>query len=170
MIDGDKIAGVTVEARQEGKTIASTKTDGKGDFTLTGLKPGFYRFVFTKEGLSDGVSGETEIKAGTVHTLKNLKMNIDKGTLAVVRGTVFDANGRIVPGAKIEVFRITNDSLKKIGEKYTNNDGEFGISLPPQNARYRFQASIEGAESASKDAEVTAGEVTRIAISLKAKK
>ncbi|MEP6925951.1 MAG: carboxypeptidase-like regulatory domain-containing protein [Pyrinomonadaceae bacterium] len=166
---GNKIAGVTVEARQNGMTVATAQTNGQGDFTIANLKPGVYRFIFNKTGLSEGVSGDVEVKAGTILKLSRLILGIDKGTLALVRGSVFDTNGRIVRGAKIEISRITGDSLKKMGEKYTDDNGEFAIRLPSETARYRISANINGMEPATKDFEFSGGEAFRIALTLKAK-
>lgn len=167
--EGNKIPGVAVTARQEGKEIASARTDAKGDFTLVGLKPGVYRFVFNKEGLSEGVSSDVTVKAGNMLTLKRLIMSVDKGTLAQIRGSVFDPDGRIVRGAKVEIFKVTGESLRKLGERYSDGNGEFAYRLPSQAARYRFTVSIEGAETVNKDLEVNGAEVYRFAVSLKVK-
>ena len=166
---GDKVSGVTVEARQEGKTVATVQTDGKGDFILANLKPGVYRFIFNKSGLSEGVSGEIAVKAGTFLKLSRLILGIDKGTLALVRGSVFDEGGHIVRGAKVVISRITGDSLKKMGEKYSDDNGEFAIRLPAETAKYRISANLNGAEPAVKDFEFSGGEAFHIALTLKAK-
>lgn len=166
---GNKIAGVTVEARQEGKTVATVQTDSKGDFTFANLKPGVYRFVFNKTGLSEGVSAEISVKAGTILKLSRLVLGVDQGTLALVRGSVFDYTGRVVRGAKVEITRINGDNLKKMGEKYTDDNGEFAIRLPAQTARYRIFATANDTEPTSKDFEFSGGEAFRIAITLKQK-
>ena len=166
---GDKVSGVAVEARQEDKTVATSQTNGNGDFTIANLKPGIYRFIFNKAGLSEGVSGEIEVKAGTTLKLSRLILGIDKGTLALVRGSVFDDGGHIVRGAKIIISRIMGDSLKKMGEKYSDDNGEFAIRLPAETAKYRISANINGAEPTTKDFEFSGGEAFRIALTLKAK-
>ncbi len=166
---GDKVSGVTIEARQDGKTVATEKTDSKGDFTVKNLKPGIYRFFFNKSGLSEGVSGEVEVKAGTVLKLSRLILGIDKGTLALVRGSVFDSGGHIVRGAKIVVSRILGDGLKKLAEKYSDDNGEFAIRLPAETAKYRISANINGEEPTIKDFEFSGGEAFRIALTLKPK-
>lgn len=165
---GDKVAGVLIEAKQEGKDVTSVKTDGKGDFVISNLTPGVYSFVFNKDGLSEGVLTNVNVKGGQIITLKRLIMGVDKGRLANVRGSVFDPNGRIVIGAKIEVYRVTGDNLKKLGERYSDGAGEFAYRLPAEAARYRFTVSIQGAETTSKDLEVNGAEVYRFAITLAA--
>lgn len=166
---GNKIPGVMVEARQNGKTVVTAQTDAKGDFAIVNLKPGVYRFVFNKNGLSEGVSGDVAVKAGSVIKLSRLIMGVDKGTLALVRGSVFDSTGRIVRGAKVEIVRLNGDALKKMGEKFTDENGEFAIRLPAETARYRISANVNGEEPTSKDFEFSGGEIFRVALTIKAK-
>ena len=167
---GDSISNVLVQARQDDKDVASAKTDGKGDFTISSLKPGVYTFVFTKQGLSEGTLTNVEVKSNTMLTLKRLTMSVDQGTLAVVRGSVFDSNGRSVQGAKVEIAKISGDSLKRIGEGYSSQSGEFVFRLSPDAARYRITVNIRGAETASKDIEINGAQIYSTAISLKAAK
>jgi hypothetical protein len=168
---GKSVAGVTIEARQEGKTVVTAQSNAKGDFALSNLKPGVYRFVFIKTGLSEGVSQNIEVKAGNVVTLKKLVMGVDAGTLAIVRGSVFDVNGRSVKGAKIEIAKISGDGTKRISETYSNDGGEFGFRLQPDNARYRLTVSIKGAETAAKDLDIDGGaQVYRTVVTLKSNK
>lgn len=167
--EGDKIAGVSVAARQNDKDVRIVKTDGKGEFVLNGLTPGVYRFVFNKDGLSESMTGDVSIKGGNISTLKRLVMFVDQGTLALIRGSIFDTDGRIVRGAKIEVVRVSGGNLRNMGEKFSDNNGEFSFRFPSEAARYRFTVSISGAETATKDLDVDGAEVYRFAVSLKAK-
>jgi hypothetical protein len=146
------------------------RTDGKGEFVLAGLKPGVYAFVFNKEGLSEGTLTNVEVKQGSIITLKRLIMGVDKGKLANVRGSVFDPGGRIVRGAKIEIFKVMGDGARKLGERYSDGAGEFTYRLSPEAATYRFTVSIEGAETTSKNLEINGAEVYRFAITLKPEK
>ncbi|MDQ4121086.1 MAG: carboxypeptidase-like regulatory domain-containing protein [Acidobacteriota bacterium] len=166
--NGDSVSGVRVEAQQDEKAIASTRTDRKGEFHLAGLKPGVYNFVFTKEGLAQGTLPRVEVKAGEISKLTRLVMAVDQGTLAIVRGSVFDANGRSVYGAKIEIFKISGGE-KKVSQIFSSQSGEFIFRLPPAEARYRVAVTIEGAERGSQEIEVSGAQVYRVAISLKPK-
>ena len=168
MTNGDSISGVRVEAQQEEKSIASTRTDGKGEFQLAGLKPGIYDFVFTKDGLAQGILPRVEVKAGEISKLTRLVMAIDQGTLAIVRGSVFDANGRSVYGAKVEIFKISAGE-KKVAQIFSSQSGEFTFRLPPAEARYRVAVTIDGAERGSQELEVNGAQVYRVAVSLKPK-
>lgn len=166
LTDGKTLAGVAIEVRQSEKPVAVTKTDNKGDFQLVGLKPGVYNLIFTKEGLSQGTLPRVEVKAGEVLKLTKLVMGVDQGALAILRGSIFDANGRSVYGAKVEVFKISGDS-KKVAQIFSSESGEFIFRLPPAEARYRVSVTIDGAERGSQEIEVNGAQVYRVAVSLK---
>jgi hypothetical protein len=168
LTNGNSISGARVEAQQDEKSIASTRTDRKGEFQLDGLKPGIYDFVFIKEGLAQGTLPRVEVKAGEVSRLTKLVMATDQGTLAIVRGSVFDANGRSVYGAKIEIFKISGGE-KKVSQIFSSQSGEFTFRLPPAEARYRVAATIDGAERSSQELEINGAQVYRVAVSLKPK-
>lgn len=165
---GDTVAGAKISVQQDGKETARATSDKKGEFTLVGLQPGVYRFVFTKSGLSQGELTNVEIKTGMMLRLKKLVMNVDQGSLAIVRGSVFDPNGKSVGGAKIEVAQIGNNS-KKFRETYSSQSGEFTFKLPPDAANYRFRITIDGAETASKELQIDGAQIYRFAVTLKAR-
>lgn len=168
MTNGNSISGVRVEAQQDEKSIASTRTDSKGEFQLTGLKPGVYDLVFTKEGLSQGTLPRVEVKAGEISKLTRLVMAVDQGTLAVVRGSVFDANDRSVSGAKVEIFKISGGE-KRVSQIFSSQSGEFTFRLPPGKARYRIAVTIDGAERGSKEVAINGAQIYRVVVSLKPK-
>lgn len=165
--DGKTIANVAVEARQAETVAATARTNNSGDFQIDNLKPGTYVFVFKKAGLSEGVSKPVEIKAKTMHTLKRLILTVDEGSLALIRGSVFDHDGRIARNARVEIFRVSGENLKKLGERTTDTNGEFAFRLPSEAARYRFVVKLENGEPTDKDLDVNGAEVYRFAISLK---
>jgi hypothetical protein len=97
-----------------------------------------------------------------------LVLTIDEGTLAFLRGSVFDPIGRSVPGAKIELARLEADgTAKKIDGRLTNESGQFVFRLTPDAATYRVTVKLDGAEAVSKDVEIDGPAVYRIALSLK---
>jgi 5-hydroxyisourate hydrolase-like protein (transthyretin family) len=170
LVNGETITNVTVEARQENKVIAATQTDARGNFTINNLKPGVYKFVFNKKGLSEGTSTGVNIKAGTKLTLKKLIMTVDEGALAIIRGSVFDSSGRSMSGVKAEVFKIANDNSRKINEAFTSQSGEFVFRLPPDAAQYRFLVTADNAEPVSKNFDVKEGaQIYYLSITLKGK-
>ncbi|MBV9960574.1 MAG: carboxypeptidase regulatory-like domain-containing protein [Acidobacteria bacterium] len=161
--------GISVVARLGEREVVSVTTDSKGSFALSGLAPGLYTLRFNKAGFSTGTLSNIEVKAGKVRELSDkLVLTVDEGTLAFLRGSVFDPIGRSVPGAKIELARIEADgTAKKLDGRLTNETGQFVFRLTPEAAKYRVTAKIEGAETVSKDVEIDGPAVYRIALSLK---
>ena len=166
---GDELAGVLIEARQNGETIAGAKTARDGTFLISGLKTGIYDFLISKDGYSSGSLAKVEIKAGKPRNLgDNLALATDEGTLAIIRGSVFDQNGRSVTGAKVEIAKVTGEGTgKTIATSYTTISGDFVFKLPSNSADYRISVSIKGAEPAAKTLAVSGAQVYRLAISLK---
>lgn len=161
------LAGVTVTARMAGKDVQKAKTDAKGNFQIGGLKSGSYNFVFERAGYTGGVKYDVEIVAGETRDLGDkLIMTVDSGSLVLIRGSVFQEDGRSFANAKIDMFRVLADgSLKKLGTAATNYSGDFGFRQPAGEARLRFTASADGM-SASKDLEVSSAGIYRLAITL----
>lgn len=164
---GDAISGATVTAKSKGEDVKSAKTDSKGFFVLSGLKPGIYNLVFEKNGYSTSVRYNVEIKGGSINDLgEKLILNIDPGTQVIVKGSVFDKNGFGIYGAKIEIQKINDDgSTKKVGSGYTSEGGEFTFRFKEASAKFRVIASAKGAKG-SKDIEVDSAAIYRLAITL----
>ena len=167
LTNGNAISGVLVEAQQNEKEIGRGRTDKNGDFTIVGLKPGVYDFLFTKDGLAQGNLTKIEVRAGEMLKLSKLVMAIDQGKLAIVRGSIFDADGRSIRGARVEISKISGDSAKKISEIYSSQSGEFIFRLAPDAARYRVIVFDGGKERGSKEVEINGAQIYRVAISLK---
>lgn len=166
---GDGAAGVIVTARQGEREVSNTTTDNRGEFTLSNLAPGIYSLVFRRPGLRVGTLDQIEVRAGQVRRLADrLFLPIDEGTLALVRGSVFNAGGRSLRGARVEIARVNPDgSLRRIGNpRVTNDMGEFAFRLPPSDALYRVTATISGAQPASGDVRVEGPAIYRLALTL----
>jgi hypothetical protein len=160
-------SGVSVVVRQGDHEVARTTTDRNGDFVIQRLEPGSYGLTLRKAGLSVGAIEAVEVKAGQVHPLNRLMLKIDEGSIAFLKGSIFDGDGRSLSGARIELARILEDgSLKKIDGRVSNETGTFVFRLTPDPAKYRITAKAEGMQPASKDLEVDSAVVYRIAISL----
>jgi hypothetical protein len=164
---GEGIAGATITARLKGEDIKTAKSDAKGYFVLDGLESGVYNIVFERNGYSSGVRSNVEVKSGVISDLgEKLILSLDPGTQVIVKGSVFDKNGRSVYGAKIEIQRIGEDGkTKKIGSTYTSESGEFTFKFPEASAKFRVIASSKGTKG-SKDIEVESASIYRLAISL----
>jgi hypothetical protein len=165
---GDAISGATITARQNGEDVKSATSDGKGKFVLDNLKTGIYNVVFTKGGFSSGLKYDVEIKKGKVNDLGDrLILTVDQGTQVIIKGSVFNEDGRSVPGAEVKIERISaTGSVQKVGSVYTSISGEFTFRQPEGAAKFRLTASAKGV-STSEEVEVSSAAIYRLAITLK---
>lgn len=163
--------GVTVVVRRGDTEVSRATTDKNGEFMVSRLAPGVYGLTFRKPGLSIGTVEDIEVKAGKTRSLGDrLVLTIDEGSIAFVSGSVFSADGRSVPNARVELARILDDgSTKKIDGRITTQTGSFKFRLPPERGDYRVTVKADGAEPVSKDVEVDGAAIYRIALSLPSK-
>ena len=165
---GASASGVSVKVRRGDEEVAQTTTNAKGEFEVQGLAPGSYGLTFRKAGLQVGKMEDVSVRAGKTASLKDhLFLPIDEGSLALLRGSVFNAEGRSLPGARVELARVEADgSLKKLDGRVSNSTGSFGFKLPPDRARYRVTVKADGAQTASQDVEVDGAAIYRVAVTL----
>jgi carboxypeptidase family protein len=161
-------AGVSVVIRQGEREIGRVVTDKNGDFLIRRLAPGSYGLTFRKPGLSVGTIEDIEVKAGKTRSLGDrLLLTIDEGSIAFIRGSVFNEEGRSLPGARVELARVLDDdTVKKIDGRVTNEIGSFVFRLMPDKAKYRITVKANGTQPATKDVEVDGAAVYRVALSL----
>lgn len=161
--------GVAVVVRQAEREVAHGVTDRKGEFLIVGLAPGRYGVTLRKPGLSVGTIEDIDVKAGKARSLGDrLVLSIDEGSIAFIRGSVFNQEDRSVPNVRIELAKIEADgTTKKIDGRITNEIGSFVFRLTPDVAKYRITAKPNRGEPVSKDVEVDGAAVYRIALSIK---
>ena len=159
--------GVTVVVRRGEKEVTRSTTDKGGEFVVSRLTPGLYGLTFRKPGLSIGSIEDVEVKAGKTRSLGDrLILTIDEGSIAFVSGSVFNADGRSVPNAKVELSVILEDgSTKKIDGRITTETGSFKFRLGPEPAKYRVSVKTNG-EPVTKDVEIDGAAIYRVALSL----
>lgn len=164
-------AGVTVVVRRGEAEVTRSTTNKDGDFLVSKLTPGIYGLTFRKPGLSIGSIEDVEVKAGKTRSLGDrLVLTIDEGSIAFLSGSVFSADGRSVPNAKVELSRILEDgSTKKIDGRITTETGSFKFRLSPEPGKYRVSVKPDGAEPITKDVDIDGAAVYRIALNLPAK-
>lgn len=161
-------SGVSVIVRQGEREVARGLTDKKGAFLVSGLAPGRYGVTLRKAGLSVGTIEDVEVRAGKTRSLDNLRLPIDEGSIAFIRGSVFNQDDRSVPNVRIELAKIEEDgTARKIDGRVTNETGSFVFRLTPEAAKYRVTVKPSSGEPVSKDLEVDGAAVYRIALSLK---
>jgi hypothetical protein len=161
-------AGVTVVVRRGETEVTRTETQKNGDFVVSRLTPGVYGLTFRKPGLSIGSMEDVEVKAGKTRSLGDrLVLTIDEGSIAFLSGSVFSADDRSVPNAKVELSQILEDgTVKKIDGRVTTETGSFKFRLSPEPAKYRVTVKTSGSEAVSKDVEIDGAAVYRVALSL----
>jgi hypothetical protein len=161
-------SGVSVLVRQGEREVTRATTDKTGEFVISHIAPGVYGVTLRKPGLSIGTIEDIEVKAGKTRSLRNLVLTIDEGSIAFIRGSVFNEEGRSVPNIRIELARIENDgTLTKIDGRVSNEIGAFVFRLKPDPAKYRVTAKPSGGEAVSKDVEIDGAAVYRLALSVK---
>ena len=162
-------AGVAVVVRQGEREIKRVLTDKNGEFAVNRLPPGTYGVTLRKSGLSVGTIESIEVKAGKTRSLgDHLILTIDEGSIAFIRGSVFDPAGRSAPNIRIELARIEADgTVKKIDGRVTNEIGSFVFRLTPDVAKYRVTAKGKDNEAVSRDVDVDGAAVYRIALTVK---
>src|SRR6266550_8536292 len=119
--------GVSVIVRQGEREVAHGLTDKNGEFIISRLAPGRYGVTLRKPGLSVGSIEDIEVKAGKTRSLGDrLILSIDEGSIAFIKGSVFDQQDRSAPNVRVELARIEADgSVKKIDGRVTNEIGSF---------------------------------------------
>jgi len=162
-------SGVAVIVRQGEREVARGVTNKNGEFTVSRLAPGRYGVTFRKPGLSVGTIEDVEVKAGKARSLGDrLVLAIDEGSIAFIKGSVFNQDDRSVPNVRIELARIESDgSTRKIDGRVTNEIGSFVFRLTPEGAKYRVTAKPDRGDPVSKDIEIDGAAVYRVALSLK---
>lgn len=166
--NGDGVSGAAVTARQNGQDIKTVQTDRKGKFEMSGLSAGTYNLIIDKNGYGSGLLSNVEIKTNQTRDLGDrLILAVDKGTLVIIQGSVFDQNGRSVSGAKIEISKTLSDgTVQKIKSGYASSSGEFTFKFAEGTAAYLITASAKG-NKASKEVKVDNAAIYRLAINLK---
>ena len=162
-------SGVAVIVRQGEREVTRGMTDRKGEFLISRLAPGRYGVTLKKAGLSVGTIEDIEVRAGKTRSLGDrLLLSIDEGSIAFIRGSVFNQDDRSVPNVRIELAKIEADgTVRKIDGRVTNEIGAFVFRLTPDVAKYRVTAKPNGGEAVSKDVEIDGAAVYRIALSIK---
>ena len=168
-VEKGSAAGVAVILRKDDQEIRRVETNRKGEFTLSRIPTGTYGLTFRKPGLAVATIEKLEVKSGT-RSLKDLVLSVDEGSIAFIRGSVFNEGGRSVPGVRVELARIVSEtSVDKLDSRITGETGEFVFRVPPESAKYRLTLKADGAEPLSKDVEVNEALVYRVALTYKPK-
>jgi hypothetical protein len=164
---GQGIAGAIVTVKKKGVELKSVKSDSKGDFTIEGIEAGMYNLNFEARGYSSGTLYNVEVKKNKIRDLEDrLILSTDQGTQVIIKGSVFDREGRSLTAAKIELVKIeSNGSTRKVLTGLSTITGEFTFRQPEGASKFRVTATYKGV-SGSKEIEVDTAAIYRLAISL----
>jgi len=164
---GQGIAGATVTVRKKSVELRSVKSDSKGDFTIEGIEAGMYNLTFEARGYNSGTLYNVEVKKNKIRDLEDrLILSTDQGTQVIIKGSVFDREGRSLTAAKVQLSQLNSDgSTRKIMTGMTTFQGEFTFRQPEGAAKFRVTATYKGV-SGSKEVEVDTAAIYRLAISL----
>jgi carboxypeptidase family protein len=162
-------SGVSVIVKQGEREVARGVTDKNGEFLVSHVAPGRYSATFRKPGLTVGTINDIEVKAGKTRSLGDrLVLAIDEGSIAFIRGSVFNQDDRSAPNVRIELAKLEEDgTTRKIDGRVTNEIGAFVFRLTPDAAKYRITAKPDKGEPVTKDVEIDGAAVYRVALSLK---
>jgi hypothetical protein len=166
-VKGGGIASASVTARKKGVNVKSVTADNKGNFVLDGLDEGLYNLVFEARGYSSGTLYNIEVKKNKIRDLdERLILTPDQGTQVIIKGSVFDREGRSLTAAEIKLEKLNSDgSARKVGTAMSTVSGEFTFRQPEGTSKFRITATFKG-KSASKEIEVDTAAIYRLAISL----
>lgn len=162
-------SGVAVIVRQGEREVTRGVTGKNGEFVVSSLAPGRYGVTFRKPGLTVGTIEDIEVKTGKTRSLGDgIWLGIDEGSIAFIRGSVFNQDDRSMPNVRIELARLEDDgTARKIDGRVTNEIGAFVFRLAPDAAKYRVTAKPSSGDAVSKDIEIDGAAVYRVALSLK---
>lgn len=172
---GKPIAGADVRVMNtRDRSLLETKTNASGNYSIE-LEAGTYTINFDAEGYTGGPHRHIhQVEEGKETRVSAIALPKAKRT-SLVRGAVFDSEGRSLAGARIKLVRIrTEEDEKDSKKKFTalsrdyisNSRGEFAFRLPPIRARYKVTASLDGYKPEMKEIDVGESEAVPLAFSL----
>jgi hypothetical protein len=169
-LNGKPIEGVVIRATNAEKDQEKyeTKSDGKGEFELTGLPPARYSLTFEKQGYKTFTTRKLEVAPGdTIKLSRAIELPRESDPYAVIRGAVFHGVGYTLPNATIVIERI--DGGKKFKQETVSREGgEFAFRLKAEKAKYRVTATARGFQPASIEIEIEGYEARNVALTLQA--
>ena len=158
---GKPVAGARVSV--VGETDVQAATDEKGDFRHE-LEPGEYRLQFEADGHATAAMREpVAVEAGKQTKLKKRVELPDADEGSVVRGSVFDAAGRAVAGARVTIERVPADDGQTVAPlemaAVSDEMGLFAFRLPKGGGRFRLTATHSKYAPATVMVDVTGDEI-----------
>lgn len=157
--------------------VKETRTDQAGGYSFE-LEPDDYTVSFDAEGFQGGTLRDMQqVEEGKETKVKTIQLQKARHT-SLLRGAVFDSDGRSLAGVRLKLVRVlTADEMKEkkkvdsLSLSYTtNNRGEFAFRLPSARARYQVTAALSGYKSETKTVDVSEDEAVPLSFSLESLK
>ena len=171
---GKPIAGAIVRIMSSrDRSVSETKTDATGAYSFE-VAADEYTISFQAEGYQEGsLQDMQQVEQGKETRVKTIKLPKATHT-SLIRGTVFDFQGRSISGARIKLVRIPTEEEQKEGKHFkglsrdyvSNLRGEFAFRLPSARARYRITAAAPGFRPDTKEVDVNESESVPVAMTL----
>jgi hypothetical protein len=175
---GKPIAGADVRVMSSrNRNIKEAKTDGAGGYSFE-LEPDDYTVSFDAEGFQGGTLRDMQqVEEGKETKVKTIQLQKARRT-SLLRGAVFDLEGRSLAGVRLKLVRVSTvdeakekKKLDSLSMSYiTNNRGEFAFRLPSVRARYQVTAALSGYKPETKTIDVNEDEAVPLAFSLESLK
>jgi hypothetical protein len=155
------------------RAVKEAKTDEFGSYSFE-LEPDDYTISFDADGFQGGTLREMQqVEEGKETKVKTIQLAKARRT-SLLRGAVFDSEGRSLAGVRLKLARVpTMDEIKEskkvqsLSMSYiTNNRGEFAFRLPSVRARYQITATLSGYKPETKNVEVNEDEAVPLSFSL----
>jgi hypothetical protein len=169
---GKPIAGaqVRVMSSRDHSHIKEAATDESGIYSFE-LEPDDYTVTFEAEGYQEGTMKDLQqVEEGKETVVKPVRLPKAKHT-SLIRGSVFDAEGRGVAGAQVKLVRVPEPGegkkFQSLSRDYvTNSQGQFAFRLPPERSSYKLTAMMRGYKPDTKVVEVHGSEAVPVALTL----
>jgi hypothetical protein len=155
------------------RAVKEARTDNSGSYSFE-LEPDDYTVSFDAEGFQGGTLRDMQqVEEGKETKVKTIQLQKARRT-SLVRGAVFDSDGRSLAGVRLKLVRIPTPDEAKESKKLqslslsyvTNNRGEFAFRLPSARARYQITAALSGYRQATKSVDVSEDESVPLSFSL----
>ncbi|HYL98638.1 MAG TPA: carboxypeptidase-like regulatory domain-containing protein [Blastocatellia bacterium] len=168
-------AEVTITNTRD-RSVKTTKTNGSGDYSFQ-TQADEYTVGFRAEGYEEGtlqsMQQVEEGKETTVRTVRLPKLTHS----SLIRGAVFDVNGRSISGVHVKLVRVPLEGeekdpkeakhFKSISRDYISNTrGEFAFRLPSEHSRYKLTAGAPGYRDDTKMVDVNEDESVPVSLTL----
>lgn len=161
VIDSDTmlaISGASIQAiNSQNVVVATTTTNGSGQYSFNSLLPGSYSITFTANGYATQTVGA--VVSSSAVTTVNASLTRLAGALT---GTVQDPNAASIPGASVTVFQ----NNIQIGSVITDATGTYMVPGLPSGS-YTIVVSAPNFTTETVAAMIENGQTTIVNVTLK---